>query len=537
MMEEYLKQHGVSTETAKKFNLSAIKSPKYGEQLAIPVYDELGVEQFKKYRNLEANKENNLPKYVFDPGSKETTFNIVVAKTQPSFVIFEGEIDTIKATEDGVPAISGTNGAKSIPEDWKELLKGKDIYLCYDNDPTGEIATRSLLKKFPHLKVVNLPKEFKDYSEYRLKHSKADFAQLLRTAQIKSDWEADHLPEEFSAMTLEEVYKLEFPEEEWLIDRVVPRSGFIMFVGEPGAGKSWTVLDAIKSFITGNPFLGHFEVKEKVNVLVIDKENGLRRLQKRMKGMNIPSSDKVFFLKYPENFRIDEEGIPFMEAIATMIKKNDIKVVFLDSFVDILVGEENNVGDTNQIFDALRSIVSGLEVCYYTLHHDSKPVAHFVKTAAQKTRGSSNILAQLVNQFYISRTKDPSIINIEQGKARDYQPVPKFALKYEQNEEGDMTGFTYLGEVKTENSKLDEAIEFIEEFLTNTPNRTRKDILEAAKDAGIDRGSIDRAMKLLKEKNLVDFVKDGRNKLFFMTGTTIEAEEGGDDKWTEPPVV
>lgn len=304
----------------------------------------------------------------------------------------------------------------------------------------------------------------------------------------------------------------EFPDNKWIIDRIIPDAGFVMFVGEAGAGKSFIALDAIRAILTQTPFLDHFEVNTKCKILIIDKENGLRRLKTRMQGLNIPMTDEVFLLEYPAQFKLSDTK--FINQVSAFIKEKDIKLIILDSFIDIIQGNENDSGDTNEVFDALRLMSS--EVAYFILHHDAKPIPKFQKSAGQKTRGSSNILAQLDNQFYLEKTKNLKVITVEQGKARDEEPVTKFQIEFQSSDNNQMTGFKYLGEVQDEASKVDEASEFIQKYLTDNPNSSRLDIIDGAQSQNISPRSIDRAKKMLEEKSVVDSYKDGHKKLYFI---------------------
>lgn len=325
----------------------------------------------------------------------------------------------------------------------------------------------------------------------------------------------------FESIVDTDVLAMEFEDDEWLIDKIIPSTGFVMFVGEAGAGKSFLALDAVRALSTKSKFLDHFEPSDIYSSLVIDKENGLRRTQKRMKGMNMQPTGKIHFLKYPEQFKLSNEE--FLTAVAELITKENIKLVILDSFIDVIEGNENSSGDTNLVFDALRTISSN--VCFLLLHHDSKPLPKMFRNAGQKTRGSSNILAQVDNQFYLEKAKDQNILIIEQGKSRDAEPVKKFRIEFVPNEQSEMGGFKYLGEVEDEVTKVDEAADFIVSYLTDHPNKSRQDILDEAENIQLSKHSVIRAVAMLKEKNIIDSVPDPlkkSRKLFFISVPTDE---------------
>ena len=316
-----------------------------------------------------------------------------------------------------------------------------------------------------------------------------------------------------------ELMAMEFPQEEWLIDKIVPQAGITMFVGEAAAGKSFIALDAIRALTGDSKFLDNFEVKTQCKVLIIDKENGLRRIQKRMKGMQFGDSEDIFLLKYPEHFNLKDQN--FMRSVTSLIESNQIKFVVLDSFVDVLIGSENDAGDTNEVFNLLRSISS--QVNWFILHHDSKPLPKTQRTAGQKTRGSSNIIAQVDNQFYIEKTKNPLILNIEQGKSRDNEPVKKFSIEFI-NENEQMTGFRYLGEFKGEIKLIEEVSELIYEYLKQNAYTSTNDIYQIAENKGYTQRTTRDAIASLKKQAIIDGIKKpgSGNTLFYY----LSAENG-----------
>lgn len=448
--QQYLDEHSIDDMTASKFGLKEVKDTRYGTQLAIPIKDTEGSVLFYKYRNLETENKP-IPKYTFDSGAHETTFNQEIIKDNQTLVIFEGEIDAIRASQAGIPAISGTNGAASIPDSWKETLKGKEIYICYDNDNAGKKAIYQLSKTFPKAKIISLPDGFKDASDYLTKNSKQDFVELIKQAPLIQEWQVKHPKEEYETISLKELLTYDFPEEEWLIDKFLPSSGFVFISGESGTGKSFLALSMAKAVADSTSFLDKFE-SQQAQTLIIDKENGLRRMQTRMKGLSVSTPEHIHLLKYPEKFSLEDEG--FMQAIQNFIEVNKVRLVILDSFIDVIVGNENSSTDVSVVLNALRSIST--DVCWLILHHEAKPIPRFTKTAGQRMRGSGNILAQIDYQFATTLLADGKTIHIEQGKNRDNEKMKKFAIEFQSSEAGEMTGFKLLGDISEQNTKLED---------------------------------------------------------------------------------
>lgn len=529
--EQYLKEHGINEESVKRFHITSDD-----HELNIPIKNIDDQIIWTKHRNLDYDPDDkDSKKYINDTGSKVALFNIRSHSTKKTIILTEGEIDAIKLDQEGIPAISPTAGAETFNRELANQLQNKTVYIVYDNDEAGKKGIRKVLEFIPNAKILELPLDSKDVCDFFTLHTKEDFIQIIKEAKTKEDWEIKYQPDEYSVLTATELLNIEYPEEEWIIDRVVPQSGFVMFVGEAGAGKSYIALDAIKAITGGGQFLDHFEVKTLGAVLVIDMENGLRRLQKRIKGMEFTNTDNIYFLKYPELFGLLEENIKFMESVSNLIKAKNITMVVLDSFIDFIEsGSENASEDTNKIFKAFRSIAP--EIAYFVLHHDTKPQGKEQRTAGQKTRGSTNIMAQLVNQFYISKTKNPKIINIEQGKARDSEPTPKFQIEFITGENDQMSGFRYLGEAKDEVKMIEEVIELVFEYLQSNGATIRQDIMDYIKTKGFTERTTRDALSSLKNKGLIDSQKRsgyGNKAFFFISGdNSSDVNENGASELT-----
>ena len=91
--------------------------------------------------------------------------------------LLEGEPDVILATQDGLNCITVTGGAgawKGLDHDRLREFKGKDVYLCLDNDKAGQEAARILAERLSSvgvhsLKNIRLP-HGKDFTDFMLKH-------------------------------------------------------------------------------------------------------------------------------------------------------------------------------------------------------------------------------------------------------------------------------------------------------------------------------------------------------------------------------
>ena len=334
-------------------------------------------------------------------------------------------------------------------------------------------------------------------------------------------------------LSIEELYTREYPDQEWIIDKFLPKEGFSMIVGEAGSFKSFFTLYLTKCLITGESVLGTYEVKKKVKVLYIDKENRLRRVKLRLQGLGMPSNTDLFFLEAPEHFSLEDTA--YLDQLKAIIVENDIELIVVDSFIDVFIGKENDSTDTSKTFDLIRQIAP--TATFLLLHHDSKPLPNTTRTALQRTRGSGNIAAQLETQYYFSKTSEHNVFTIENGKSRDEMPLPKFSVSVQYEENGPVTGFSYKGAFLSEVKLTERAEEALYNAIVSHPMIKGEELfLLVENDTGIEHRTLRDGLKLLKVKELITATKKpghGNNLFWFATAkqTSIPLEGGDEDEF------
>lgn len=160
--QHWLNKRGITDEVLRLFNITTFNHPQIGDCIRIPFSAE-----HAKYRRdpLQDLK----PKYLYDAGGKVTLYGADhLQPTHKTVVVTEGELDTLVLWSQNIPAVSSTGGAMSFQEEWGEVLKDRDVYLCFDNDPAGADGMVKALRVVPHAKVILLPQitDVKDISDY-----------------------------------------------------------------------------------------------------------------------------------------------------------------------------------------------------------------------------------------------------------------------------------------------------------------------------------------------------------------------------------
>jgi len=162
----FLEARGISDDSIRKYHLLGDDNT-----LTIPVRDKDGKHLFNKYRVIEPKQ------YLYDKGATATLFGLEHVNTS-WVVLCEGELDAIRLSQEGIPAISGTGGCGTFKSEWLSLLP-KYVFVCYDTDEAGREAAKKVHHKIHNSRVVLLP-EGKDVTEYLQKHSVDEFRELLK---------------------------------------------------------------------------------------------------------------------------------------------------------------------------------------------------------------------------------------------------------------------------------------------------------------------------------------------------------------------
>jgi hypothetical protein len=181
-IKSWLNNRKISDTILEKFGIL------YNNSITIPINNSDGNFVFNKYRrNPLINTDG--PKYWYDSGSSAQLFGSEFIKNEKIVVITEGELDALVLWSHNIPAISSTGGAMTFRPEWADLLKDKQVFICYDNDKAGcEGAVRTLLF-LNHAKVILLPHKagVKDVTDYYVKGG--DLRELMQGAKHYLDVE------------------------------------------------------------------------------------------------------------------------------------------------------------------------------------------------------------------------------------------------------------------------------------------------------------------------------------------------------------
>lgn len=183
----WLNARGIADSVIDEYGIDYIQ-----RSIAIPVMNEGGEVLFYKFRR-DPNDETG-PKYRYQKGATSALFGVQSLKLQGPVVICEGELDALLLISHGIAAVSTTGGSGTFEYEWRDLLMGRDIYICYDFDKPGFKGALTVQEVIPWAKIMWLPStigEHGDITDFFKTNTKDKFIALMGEAKsytVPEDW-------------------------------------------------------------------------------------------------------------------------------------------------------------------------------------------------------------------------------------------------------------------------------------------------------------------------------------------------------------
>jgi len=329
----------------------------------------------------------------------------------------------------------------------------------------------------------------------------------INEEQIISDIESTIEKEnKFRPLHISELMNKEFPDTEWVIEKLIPAESITAISGSPATYKTWIILHLALEIAQGGVLFDNFSANQG-GVLIIDEENGERLTQKRFDKLEQEIDLPIFFLAL-SGFKLSEESV---KTIVEFCKQNAVKVIVFDSLIRIHSEDENDAAKMAKVFSFLKQLNKhGLTVIF--THHNRKQ-SGFAKNPSQDMRGSSDILASLDCHLAVERDKE--CITVTQTKLRQEQEIQPFKIGVISEE--DEFRFEYWGEVEETRTKKDNVKEIIKNILSQeNKSMFKEEIFEAIKKTGFDIGqrTFANAVKEMAVKEILFETRGEKNKIY-----------------------
>jgi CHC2-type zinc finger protein/Toprim domain-containing protein len=156
-----------------------------GERIVIPIFNADGIWLFNKYRRDPAVSEG--PKYTYDAGSHSSLYGIDKLPGAAQVIICEGEFDALILEANGFVGVTSTGGAGTFKQEWLDLMTGKELFMCFDNDEAGRKGMVKLTKMNSLIKCIPLVRDLGEHGDitdfFTHGGTKKDFEILMKVAR------------------------------------------------------------------------------------------------------------------------------------------------------------------------------------------------------------------------------------------------------------------------------------------------------------------------------------------------------------------
>ncbi len=206
------------------------------------------------------------------------------------------------------------------------------------------------------------------------------------------------------------------PPIDWVIERLFCAGSVNLVTGEPGAKKTWAMLDCAVAVATGQAWLS-FRTRQSP-VLWIDEESGRNRMFQRLgmtlRGWGAGPETPIWFTSLA-GFNLHGDSLQqTLDQLQLLIRGANARFVVADALVDLLRGgDENAVKDVQPAFHGLRCIADETQSAVVLIHHSGK--------GGNSYRGSSAIHGAVDLLLKVESQENSDIIKFSVEKARDVE--------------------------------------------------------------------------------------------------------------------
>lgn len=214
----------------------------------------------------------------------------------------------------------------------------------------------------------------------------------------------------------------------YIIEGLLPESGFTTIAGFTGMGKSSLTVQMILSILCNKPFLNQFKIlNPEVHILYINLENSEytidRLINAQLKEFNLtPSQMERLFI--PSCIGMSFDDRKDYNTISGWIDDNHIEVIVIDPILDAFNGDQNDLTVVRSLIKKLRHLNSN--VSWVLLHHFNKGGDDIdIVRLMLGSVGFANAMTTIMGLKRMAKNTNPRVRTLEFGKTRDFEkPEP-----------------------------------------------------------------------------------------------------------------
>lgn len=243
-----------------------------------------------------------------------------------------------------------------------------------------------------------------------------DYAKL-KFDEMKFAQEGD--PE--SAISLSEFLSRKIPQNKWIVDGLLIKSGKVFFAAKAKAGKTTLCLSLLKSLVDGDVFLGKFDVEApngRIGYMNLELTDG--QMQEWVTRQGILNQERVHFWNLrgkPNPFRSAISRARLIEEIQAL----GVKTLIIDTFAKIFPGQANDNSEVNRFLVMLDDVLdkAGVEQLVMLVHAGND---------AKKIRGATALTDHPDSIWYLFNDDDKNRYFSAIGRDTD---IPEGLIKFD----------------------------------------------------------------------------------------------------------
>jgi RecA-family ATPase len=200
-------------------------------------------------------------------------------------------------------------------------------------------------------------------------------------------------------------WKGESPEQEWLIDQIIPAGRQVAMYSAPKQGKSLLALDAAAALATGRSVLGCKPV-EPVDVVYIDQEMTEADLRARLEDLGYGPEADMSRLHYYQLVALPPLDTPLGgEVLGAIVKHWRARLVVLDTMARVVTGDEGSADTYRDFYRCTGVKLKVIAVALWRLDHSGKDPAKGQRGSSEKAGDVDVVFGLKVSDDVVTLTR------------------------------------------------------------------------------------------------------------------------------------
>jgi hypothetical protein len=347
----YLTERGITEDVARAARLHAGEGEFRGRVL-FPWLDSTGSEFYRSGRAINGAE----PKWRHCKGPRPPLYASPGAWGARRVALVEGQIDALVCTQAGASAFAVSGS--SLSDAATKILATKDeVVLALDADDAGRKLTQQAVERLwrdVRLYRAEMPPGCKDPGAVAQRAAKAGEDPKEAVAEILAVAPEVEPPVRLEALTAREVCELpDAGDADKVLGELLVRGSRVVLGAHTGHGKTTLALYMVKAVALAEEFLGYTGTGGRG--LVIDAEQSLRSVKRKLAEVGLSRSDAVDYLRVPDGLALDHDDDEAVALEAVLARGYD--VVVCDPLYKLHSGDSNaerEAVDLMKLFDAWR---------------------------------------------------------------------------------------------------------------------------------------------------------------------------------------